>query len=744
MRNKGTTTGGARKALSRGRELILASALYLLLTAVLTYPTVLRLGTHIPGSGDAPRMVWDLWAFARAATDPQVPMSTTDLILYPLTNVHTRWEATPCLFLAVPLEFLLGPIVSYNLLFLLSFVLSGSLTFLLARYLSVNRVASFVAGAVFTFSAYHYAHGMHLHLFSIQWLPLCVLALLRLWDRSSLHRAVHLGLAMVLVVADSPYYAAYFLAPVLACFFVYHLWRNWARLIEWRFLACLLLALGVTAASALLTYPRLFFPEVAVAKALVRDTGDTERYSADLVAYLVPSPTHPVFGPLVAPIYASFTAPGNATEMTVYLGWGAMLLAVWGVRARGGSAVAFWVLLAVVGFTLSLGPVLHVYGSSVITLPYALLMRLPLFWTLRAPSRVSIAALLAVAVLAGYGLNDILGRFKSRHKARMAVGTAALLFLCFESLYSFPYQSSAVSVPPFYEQLLTGSACQTLFELPTGPGHDSSTYWYMLYQIYHGRRLAHGMLARQPESEILFPYWILRSRFLSPPMGGSSSDTWRAFEASFGDLLALNRITCVVAHRQAGPFAVPYSDEEYRQVKASLARSLGAPFYEDDGLVAHEVLPRLPEVRGSFEGKLELLDHKLVKTTSCPDGTSSCTFLVTFWRATVPLPEEYGLHVQLIRHNRSRVLAATSHSLGYQFTLGEEVACYNTPWWATGVVITDYALLPSTDAEGLPLSGQMDIKIRVSDPRIGVMMGAQSDYYSIDEEGRLLIDSYHP
>jgi hypothetical protein len=744
MHVEGTTPGLARRRLSPGRELALVSVLYLLLTAVLTYPTVLRLGSHVPGGFDAPRMIWDIWAFARAATDPQVPMSTTDLIMYPLADAHTTWEATPSLLLGVPLELLLGPLVAYNLLFLLSFVLSGSLAFLLARHLSVNRVASFVAGAIFTFSAYHYVHAMHTHLTSIQWLPLCVLALLRFWDRPSLHRTTHLAVAMVLVVVNSPYYALYFLAPFLVCFFGYYLCSGRTRLFERRFLAGFVLALAVTAGSALLTYPALFSGEQAVTEALRRDSRDTERYSADLMAYLVPSGAHPVFGPLVAPIYASFTAPSNPMEMTVYLGWATLLLAVWGARARGRTAVGFWVLLAVVGFILSLGPVLHVYGRSVIPLPYALLMRLPLFWTARAPSRISVVVILALAVLAGYGLNDVLDRMKNHRRSRMAVAMATLLFLCLESLYSFPYPSYAVSLPPFYQRLLTGSACETLFELPTGPGHDISTYWYMLYQTYHHRLLAHGLVARQRNSEMLFPYWVLRSRFLSPPMGGSSSDTWPAFEASFGDLLAFNRIACVVAQRQAGPSATSYSEEEYGQLKASLQRSLGDPFYEDDGLVAYEIQPRAAETRASFSGKLELVDHKLVETTSCPDGSSSCTFLVTFWRADEDLPGEYGFRLQLVRHNRKRVLAETAHSLGYQFTLGEEVACYNTSCWGPGVVIADYTLLPSTDTEGVRLSEQVDIKIRVTEPRSTVMLPAQSDYYTVDAQGRLLLESYRP
>jgi hypothetical protein len=745
MHVEGTTPGLARKGLSPGRELALVSVLYLLLTAVLTYPTVLRMGSQIPGFGDAPRMVWDLWAFARAATDPQVPMSTTDLIFYPLPDLHTLWEAMPSLLLGVPLVFLVGPVVSYNLLFLLSFVLSGSLTFLLARYLSASRVASFVAGAIFTFSAYHYAHALgHMHLFSMQWLPLLVLALLLLWDSPSLYRALYLGLAMALVVAGSPYYAGYFLAPVLVCFFVYQLWKDRSRLFERRLVASLMLALGVATASAIVVYPRMFFPDPETAKAIAQATGDTETYSADLLAYAIPSPLHPLFGKLAAPLYAPFTAFPNHSEMIVFLGYAAILLASWGLSGARRADSGFWGLLALTGLALSLGPVLHVNGVSVITMPYAALMRLPVFWTLRAPSRACVALLLAVAVLASYGLDDLLRRTGNRASLRAVLGALVVLVVCVEPIYELPYPTSSTALPAFYRRLSADDEQVAVYQLPAGPGQEFSSSWYMLYQTYHGKKLALGYRARVAEGVLRFPSWVLGAELLSPPVQLFSSDTWPAFEGSFRDLLAFNCITSVVVQRQAGPFATPYSEEEYGQLKGSLQRSLGDPFYEDDGLVAYEIQPRTAETRASFSGELELVDHKLVRTTSCPDGSSSCTFLVTYWRADEYLPESYHLRVQLVRHNGKGVLAATGHKLGYEFTLGEEVACYNTSWWAPGVVIADYTLLPSTDTEGVPLSDQVDIKIRVTEPKTRVTLPAQSEYYTVDAQGRLLLESYRP
>jgi hypothetical protein len=745
MSSEGTPPGQTRRSLSPGRELVLVSALYLLLTAALTYPLVLRLGSHIPGAWDAPRMVWDSWAFARAATDPQVPMSTTDLIFHPLPDVPTVWEGTPSLFLAVPFEFLLGPIITYNLIFLMSFVLSASFTFILARHLAASRTSSFVAGAIFSFSAYHYAHGLgHLHVFSMQWLPFCLLSLLLFWSRPRIGREVLLAIAMVLVVADSPYYALYFLAPVLVCFLVYQMWKDRSRLLERRFVAGLMLALGVAAISAIMVYPRMFFPDPGAAKAIAEVMADTERYSADLLAYVIPSPLHPVFGDLAAPIYAPFTAFPNHAEMIVFLGYVAILLAAWGLVRRQGSDLAFWGLLAVTGLTLSLGPFLHVNGVRVITLPYAALMRLPIFGTLRAPSRACVVPLLAVGVLASYGLDDLLQRIGNRASLKTVVGALVVLVVCVESIYELPYPTSATALPAFYRQLPAGDEQAAIFELPTGPGQESSSAWYMLYQTYHGKKLAHGYMARLSEAVLRFPHWVLGAELLSPPVELLDSDTWPAFEATFGDILAYNDIRYAIVQQEAGPYAGAYSDEQYREVRASLTRSLGEPFYEDDGLVAHEVSPQVKEVQASLGGQLELVGHRLVRTTSCPEESGDCTFLVTFWQVNAPVDERYGLFLRVTRQGRNRVLVGSSHRLGYQFKHGREVACYDTSWWAPGAVIADYALLPSNDSEGALLSGPLDIRIFVAGPKADTRLEARSDYYVIDDYGRLLIDSYNP
>jgi hypothetical protein len=743
MCSAGAHPGWPARSLSPGRELALVSALYLLLTAALTYPTIVRLGTHLPGSGDVPTMVWDLWALTRAILDPKVPLGTTDLLFHPLPDVKNIWTSPTNVVLCLPLTLTAGPLVTYNLNFLSSFVLAGLFCYLLVRNLTGSTLASFAAGSAFSFSAFHYAHGLgHWNLCSVQWLPLCALCLLRVHAKPDASRTLQFIVATCLVVMAFPYFGAYFLLPLLVCFFLYHAWKERIGSLGPRFLAAVAMALAAAAAGTLLFYREVLLPEPDMVTALQQSAKDTERYSADLLAFVVPSASHPLFGDLVSPLYDRFSTRGNPAEATLYIGVTALLLALWGLWRRKRQDGLVWAILAALAFVLSLGPVLHVSGKPLFPLPYALVMKLPVFSSLRAPGRLSVTMLFSVSVLAGYGLSDLLERVRGTPPVRILVAGAIVLIACFETLFSFPYQSSSTEIPEFYERMLTDPQWHALYQVPSGPGHSESTGWYMFYQVYHQRKLAIGYQAREPLPVVLFPHWLLRGRFLSPPVSLSDTDNWPAFEASFADLLAYNGITDIIVQRRAGASAESYSQTDYEEVKASLARSLGGATYEEDGLTAYEVSPVTPKALASFSGKLELIGHKVVEATECPDSAASCTFLVTFWQAAVVLPERYGLNVQLVRHNRDSILAETSHDLGLQFTLGEEVACYNTSWWAPGVVVSDYALLPSTDAGGLPLSGSIDIKIRITEPKAGVMLNAQSEDYAIDEQGRLLVENY--
>src|SRR5262249_47334626 len=127
---------------------------------------------------------------------------------------------------------------------------------------------------------------------------------------------------------------------------------------------------------------------------VLRRLSESNVYAADLLAFFVPNPRHPLLGALVAPFYR--TLSGNPYEQTVYLGYALLILAALGLWKAGGRRVRFFAVVAATYFVLALGPFLHVYGryrwpvdgeAVSVPLPYLLLHYVPFLNGVRVPSR---------------------------------------------------------------------------------------------------------------------------------------------------------------------------------------------------------------------------------------------------------------------------------------------------------------------------------------------------------------------
>ena len=206
-------------AASRGRNaafLALTLAIFVALTAVMTFPQVLRMsdGVHDPGD---PLMV--TWVLAWVAHQlPNAPAHIFDAnIFYPERNTLAYSETllVPGM-LAAPLHWLgVAPILVYNLVFLSGFALSGVGVALLVRRLTGNTGAAIVAGIVFAFPPYRIDHYAHLQLQQTQFIPLAMWAFHRLLDSGRLRDGVLLGVCTACQMLSCMYYGL-FLIPYMA------------------------------------------------------------------------------------------------------------------------------------------------------------------------------------------------------------------------------------------------------------------------------------------------------------------------------------------------------------------------------------------------------------------------------------------------------------------------------------------------------------------------------------------------
>jgi hypothetical protein len=222
------------------------------------------------------------------------------------------------------------------------------------------------------------------------------------------------------------------------------------------------------------------------------------------------------------------------------------------LECRTGTDLGFYVLLAFSSLWAALGPRFGLY-----TVLYRLL---PGFDLIRVPSRLTILTLLALAVLAGAGLERLLARLPS--PSRLAVGGLALALLAAElaeaPLKAVPYP---VEIPAVDRWLATQPGRFAVVELPVAdPGDPVASARLhshaMLHSMAHWQPLVNGysgltpprherlfrILTAFPDTASLGELEALGVRFVVLHPGSYPSGGWARVEprlAAFGDRLRL-------------------------------------------------------------------------------------------------------------------------------------------------------------------------------------------------------------
>ena len=255
-----------------------------------------------------------------------------------------------------------------------------------------------------------------------QWLPFYALYFLRLLRRPTLRNAAITGLFFFLAASAEMIFASF-----LAFLSIILLLASWRQLKE-RGKALLYTALAALIA-VLLWSPIL----VPVAREFTRGNygaegwGESIKLSADVVGLLTPTNLNPIFGGNDAngqnwrdELRAVEKGEGRFGDInTVFLGWATLALALLGALAAR-RKLAGWIWAAVVFGILALGPLLQINGhyrfsldgllpeGVTFPLPFTLFHYIPFVNANRAPNRTSVILMLALAVLASYGLVQLL------------------------------------------------------------------------------------------------------------------------------------------------------------------------------------------------------------------------------------------------------------------------------------------------------------------------------------------------
>lgn len=339
-------------------------------------------GVHNPLLFDAAYVFHpDLRAIRESIHDGRIPTWTSGIAGgRPLLASQQHGAYSPLTWLAfvLPFERSLAVIVALKLL------LAGLGTFLLARAMGQRPPGALLSALAFSLSSYFVAWLQHPHSGAYLLLPWAMLAVRRLVERPTVHRAGAVGVAAgLMLLAGHPPSAAISLTLVLAygCFLLARDWR--------------LRTLGYGAAGAVFA--------VAIGAAALLPFFDLLSQTEDYERGLGPaSPTQALS--LIAPGWwgdprgESFGGPSNFAERTMYLGGAPLALGLLGLLLRLSAERIFLLLCAVAAFVVAA-------EVSVVT---GLLRDLPGAETLNL-NRSIVVSVFCLALLGGFGLDAVVG-----------------------------------------------------------------------------------------------------------------------------------------------------------------------------------------------------------------------------------------------------------------------------------------------------------------------------------------------
>lgn len=479
---------------------------YGLITVFMTYPVVFHLTSALAGSpqGDAVGKMWMLWWNKKALLDLQINPANLTHLYHPSEPYHPLLIVYPFLQLhALPLLLMLGPIAAYNVEFLFSFVLTGLTTYMLCYYLTNNHMASFIGGVIFAFFPNKMLHSMgHLPLTTLYLFPIYVLFLFLLLEKPGLRRGLGLGLVLALSLLVHIIHIAYFLIPFTLVFILWHLYTDRPKILAPDFLKALALAFLLAAVLTMPLFGPFLMDEVSGELAYLQGRG-SDAYSADLLNFFAPSSDHPVVGEVLRQLQVP--VPGRRDDETlVYLGLTTLALAAVG-SIENWKPKGLWTVLGLIAGLLSCGPFLKWGGQVVhlgiggdrwpISLPYALVDRLPFYEWGRTPARLVETVMFSLAILASFGTASVLTRLRTR-RAGVALTSALTALMLFEYMIVYPFPVGQIPIPDFYSELASDPDDCAILDIPLRGWPADHTGMY--YQVVHGCRIVGGFIHRVP------------------------------------------------------------------------------------------------------------------------------------------------------------------------------------------------------------------------------------------------------
>lgn len=478
------------------REVIAISVGAVILAVISTWPLALNLSTQItPDLGDPIRTAWQVaWEGHALLTNPAGIFNTN--AFWPRLNSLTFSDT---LLGYAPFGMLgsgsVAALIRYNLLYLFVWALPVVGAYLLARELGLRRAASVVAGVAFAYVPYKAGINGHLHVLSSGAIPLTFFLLLRGYRRSSVALIIagwlvatwQLTLGYTLAL---PFLYTLMLFGLVIVVMLWHRRRTAGRATNraevsgastgthstqakrWVLTRGVIIAsvLGIAVMGATEAMQTRHYVLTAKTYPLSQRPLETVAdYSAGPHAWLSAPAENRVWGEITAPMRAKINSRG---ESMFFPGLTILLLGAVGLFA---TVFPLWLRVLLVGVAGAFALLALGLGLTGAGYPYRLLYDYAPGWKgFRVPGRGIVMTQLAMALMAGAGLHQLMSLRAKRGGRPIAIGCCSLCAALIVVEASAKQPLLTVPKTPLVLTRLQGPQ----FHLPTAPATDR------LYQFW--------------------------------------------------------------------------------------------------------------------------------------------------------------------------------------------------------------------------------------------------------------------
>jgi len=458
-----------------------------------TWPLARHITTHLPNDLADPVLVTWILAWYADAFRRGVAGLFNAPSFYPY--LHTLAFSETFIGVAIwtaPLQWLTGnPIFVYNVAFIASFVQAGAGMYVLARALTGRKDAALLAALAYAFTPQRVAQFAHLQWLMTGWLPLSLWALHRYFSTGAFVFLLASGGAYVLQTLTGSYFAYYSLLP-LAAVAIGDGWRTRPPLRP-----TIVHAAATAALCAVVLAPVIDgYYRARTEHDFRRPASEIVQLSADLSDYFHAHNHVRLWrsGPWANGEHELF--PG-AIVLTL------AAIALFTARGAPRAAIRLYAAIAVATVVLSLGPFPAAWGHrSPVAGPYQLLLAVvPGLDGLRALSRLGMMLVLALSVLAAFGVVRVLEWVPPR---RRTLTIAALAFGIVAEGWAAPVRT--VRFDPLgspadrsaYTFLRDAGPDGAVLELPMSVADEEREQRYQYLTIWHGHRTVNGRSGYTP------------------------------------------------------------------------------------------------------------------------------------------------------------------------------------------------------------------------------------------------------